>query len=189
MPSNNHEIIYQPIHHLPTNVLNKNCATRCCGYPADSSDLVAGAAELARPPLPLHSFAAGRIVACGSRPAWSRPVTRAAPASCTRLTLPSLGSGVGCPQFRLRPTVTRTVHLCLRTHSPLRLSARPAAGTHSVGQGSQCRSAPAPVRDSLPPRRAAGPGAHSVGHGLAVTAAPTSETRFPSLRGQGAHSG
>ena len=110
-------------------------ATRRCGYPADSSDLVTGASErLALLPLPLHSSGAGWIAACGSCPAQSRPATRSAHPWRARATNKDsetyrrsgarqpgryLAAGSGSPQCRLRPTVT--VRACLQsaTLSPL----------------------------------------------------------------------
>ena len=50
---------------------------------------------------------------CSSRTGRSRPPTQIAPASVKRLTPPSLGRRVGCPQCRLRPKVT--VHPCFRS--------------------------------------------------------------------------
>ena len=51
-----------------------HAVTRRCGCPADSSDLAAGAAGAATSTP--HFSGAGRIAACGSRPARSRPATR-----------------------------------------------------------------------------------------------------------------
>ena len=81
--------------------------------------------------------------------------------------------GSGRPQCRLRPPLM--VRACLRsaTLSPLarpRCRLRtPSAQANSVGPSTPT------VYDSLTPRRAAGPGAHGVGQGLSVTAAPTSD--------------
>ena len=64
-----------------------------------------------------------------------------------------------------------------------RQAARSESASHSAGSGQLSRSVHAPtgppVHDSLTPRRAAGQGAHSVGQGLTVTAAPTSDQHTP----------
>ena len=85
------------------------------------------------------------------------------------------------PQCRFRPAVTARACLRSATLSPL---GRPRGRLRSGAGRQQCRprancvgpSTP-PVCDSLTPRRAAGPGAHSVGQGLTVTAAPTPDPR------------
>ena len=112
--------------------------------------------RLARLPLPLDSSGAGRIAACGSRPArCSRLATRLAHAwraSATntesvtyrrptaRLPGKHWAAGSGRPQCRLRPSVS--VRTCLRsaTLSPLaRLRGRLRTPPHSVGSGQLCR--------------------------------------------------
>ena len=68
------------------------------------------------------------------------------------------------------------VRVCPRsaTLSPRQAAGSAAAELRTVSAQANCvgPSTP-PVYDSLTPRRAAGPGAHSVGQGPTVTAAPT----------------
>ena len=171
-------------------------ATRRCGYPADSSDLVTGASErLALLPLPLHSSGAGWIAACGSCPAQSRPATRSAhpwraratnkdsetyQRSCARQPGRHWAAGSGSPQCQLRPSLM--VQTCLRsvTISPL---TRQLGRLRTVSAEANCIGLSMPiVYDSPTARRARGQGAHSVsqlGQGLTVTAAPTSYPHTP----------
>ena len=92
-------------------------------------------------------------------------------------------AGPSRPQCRLRPTVT--VLTCLRseTLSPL---ARPQGRLLTVSAQANCHGVGLsllPLYDSLTPgpRWAAGPGAHSVGQGLTVTAEPIPEPHSPSV--------
>ena len=164
-------------------------------YAADSSDLAAGAAGTATSTVstPVPS-SAGWTAAAGSYPARSWPAIRivhAWRASATdtysvtyrrRIRCAPLprhkAAGPCSPQCRLR--LTMSVCAYLRHASPQRVT-----GLRGPGQ---CRPRAncvglrlPPVRDSLPPRRAAGPGAQSVCQGLTVTAAPTPDPPSPSV--------
>ena len=121
---------------MPAGVAFFGCTRRPGAAPICRTRATQRREQLAQLPLPVHSSGASRIAACGSRPARSRPATRISPASGTRLTLPSPGRGVGCPQCQLMLTVLAvTVHPRLRSlnHSPLGRALGQAAGTHSAG--------------------------------------------------------
>ena len=119
--------------------------------------------RLALLPLPLHSSGAGRIAACGSYPARSRPATRSAHPCRARATNTDSetyrrsgarqpgryrAAGSGRPQCRLRPTVT--VRACLRsaTFSPL---TRPRGRLRTVSAQANCVGPSTPTLYDSPP--------------------------------------
>ena len=169
-----------------------HAATRGCGYPADSSYLATGAAGAATstPSLLWRRSDSGlRLSQASSRPAtrsahpWRARATNTESEAYLRSGRPRQpghhwAAGSGSPQRRLRPTVT--VRACLQsaTLSPLaRLRGRlrtASAEANCVGP-SNCDGCAYP-RPTLSQcvTGLRGQGAHSVGQGLIVTAAPTS---------------
>ena len=102
----------------------------------------------------------------------SGQLCRSEPASGPRLSLPSPGRGVGCAQRRLRPTVSvrPRPHSMTRHPSPGRGTGRPQCRPRANCDG--CAYPRPAFFQCITGLR--GPGAHSVGQGLTVTAAPTS---------------
>ena len=151
--------------------------------------------RLARLPPPLHFSSAGRIAACGSRPARSR--------LATRLTHVWRASATHTDSMTYRRSAARlprdtgprgqAAHSVgsgqLRRFAP---ASGPRFSLRSSGRGVGCpqcllrpsvSARPRPQSmtrsPSIPPRVSNGPGAQSVGQRLPVTAAPT-PTRTPS---------
>ena len=115
---------------------------RRCGYPADSSDLAAGAVGTATSiPSPSHPSGAGRSAACGSRPARFWPVTRVAHA------------------WRASATNTHSLSVTYRRTAARPAQAPPRCGaeppTVSARAQANCVRLP-PVYESLSLRRGAG---------------------------------
>ena len=88
-------------------------------------------------------------------------------------------AGSGRPQCRLGPTVTVRICVWSATLSPL---ARPQGRLRTLSAQANCAGpCTPPVYDLLNPHRAAGQGAPSVGQGLTVTAAPSSDPHSRSV--------